>query len=110
MRCFNKMGIRDKVKKGFEKIVETGSNRLGKMPDFSRVRLEVYIYAYLVLAFFGLIISQGFIHNTVQTVIFSIGLFGSLAQFISKSNLYRKLKFMQEIKNATNKSNQERDN
>lgn len=94
-----------KIKDSFEKLVEAGSNKVGKMPDFSRVRLEVYIYAYLVLAFFGLIIAQGFIHNTLQTVIFSIGFAGSLLQFIAKSNLYRKIKFMQQIKNANNKSN-----
>lgn len=94
-----------KIKDSFEKLVEAGSNKLGKMPDFSRIRLEVYIYAYLVLAFLGLIIAQGFIHNTIQTVIFSIGFAGSLLQFISKSNLYRKIKFIQQIKNANNKSN-----
>lgn len=94
-----------KIKDSFEKLVEAGSNKVGKMPDFSRVRLEVYIYAYLVLAFFGLIIAQGFIHNTLQTVIFSIGFAGSLLQFIAKSNFYRKIKFMQQIKNANNKSN-----
>jgi hypothetical protein len=94
-----------KIKKKFENMVESSSNKIGKMPDVSRVRLEVYINAYLVLAFLGLIIVQGFIHNTLQTVLFSLGFAASLLQFISKSNFYRKIKLMQQIKNANNKSN-----
>lgn len=86
-----------KIKDWFEGLVERNSKRIGKMPDYGRVKLEVYIYAYLVLAFLFLIFAQGFIHNTFQTVLYSIGAFGMLAQFISKSNLYRKLKFLNQL-------------
>jgi len=94
--------MKKQIKNNFQKLMEKSSEYFGKMPDVSRVRIEMYIFGYLVLAFLFLIIIQGFIHNTIQTIIFSVGVAGSLAQFISKSNLYRKLKFIQGIKNANN--------
>lgn len=82
----------------FENLVEGSSKKLGKMPDYGRVRLETYIYAYLTLAFGVLIFAQGFIHNTFTTIVYSIGMLGMLAQFIAKSNLYRKLKFLNQFR------------
>jgi len=86
------------IKTIFEDLVEGSSKKIGKMPDYGRIKLETYIYAYLTLAFGVLIFAQGFIHNTFITILYSIGMLSMLAQFISKNNLYRKLKFLNQFR------------
>jgi len=57
------MKIKDFIKSKFEEKVNQKAGEIGKLPDFQRVKLELYLYAYLVIAFFILIFMQGFIYR-----------------------------------------------
>jgi len=92
------MKITDYIKSKFEEKVNKKAGEIGKLPDFKRVKLELYLYAYLVIAFFVLIFLQGFFYNTFRTILFSVAMVSFLLQFISHCNLYNKLKFLNQFK------------
>lgn len=79
------------------KFMDKSSESVAKLPDYKRVRLELIIYAYMVCAFMSLIILGALVNNTLQTILYSIGIAVAILQFINKSTIYRKLKFLSQL-------------
>lgn len=93
-----KRGWKGKVIEGVDKL----SGGISKMPDYQRVRLELIIYSYLVLAFGVLIFINALVSKTTSTILFSITACLMILQFINKSTQYSKLKFLNKLQENQN--------
>ncbi|MFW6130841.1 MAG: hypothetical protein ACOC56_06605 [Atribacterota bacterium] len=89
-----------KIRENILKLIDKSSDSVAKLPDYKRVRLELIIYAYMAFAFLTLIIVGAFVNNTLQTILYSIGIAVAILQFINKSTIYRKLKFLSQFQNG----------
>lgn len=71
---------------------------VAKLPDKNRVQIELLVYAYMF--FLSLFLAIGFIiaQQYVRASLFTLMTCASILTFISKSVMYRKLKFLEQFK------------
>jgi hypothetical protein len=89
-----------KGNKTIHKIVDNLSFGIYKLPDYQRVKFELFIYGYICLVFFGMIIFNAFKDSLVSSAMYSVGLLLFVLMLINKSTLYQRLRMLNNLRNS----------
>lgn len=83
-------------KKVVEKI-DNESEKIFKLPDYQRTRLELIIVSFIIICFGVMIYLGAIVHNTFQTILYTLGILSMTLMFIQKSLKYQRLKFISQF-------------